>query len=110
MLVRPEQIVLTPAAPGTHAVAAPGAVPLVPGEPGPTATVREVSYFGHDCAVRLQLAGTGEQVTARMVGEDAPEPGRGRGLSVRGPVSVFVAGPAGGSSDAAVLAPASAAG
>ena len=63
---------------------------------GPTATVREVSYFGHDCAVRLQLAGTGEQVTARMVGEDAPEPGAVVALSVRGPVSVFVAGPAGG--------------
>ena len=37
--------------------AAPGAVPLVPGAAGPTATVSEVSYFGHDCAVRLQLAG-----------------------------------------------------
>jgi hypothetical protein len=68
-----------------------------------------VSYFGHDCAVRLQLAGTGVQVTARMVGEDAPEPGAVVALSVRGPVNVFVAGPAGGG-DAAVLAPASAAG
>ena len=77
---------------------------------GPTATVREVSYFGHDCAVRLQLAGTGEQVTARMVGEDAPEPGAVVALSVRGPVNVFAAAPAGGSSDAAALAPASAAG
>ena len=76
---------------GRSAGAAPGAVPLVPGAAGPTATVREVSYFGHDCAVRLQLAGTGEQVTARMVGEDAPEPGAVVALSVRGPVSVFVA-------------------
>jgi iron(III) transport system ATP-binding protein len=110
VLVRPEQIILTPSARGTSADAAPGAVPLVPGAAGPTATVREVSYFGHDCAVRLQLAGTGEQVTARMVGEDAPEPGAVVSLSVRGPVSVFVAGPAAGGSDAAVLAPASAAG
>jgi hypothetical protein len=54
--------------------------------------------------VRLQLAGTGEQVTARMVGEDAPMPGAVVALSVRGPVRVFVAGPAGGSRDAAVLA------
>jgi iron(III) transport system ATP-binding protein len=110
LLVRPEQIILTPSAPGTGADAARGAVPLVPGAAGPTATVREVSYFGHDCAVRLQLAGTGEQVTARMVGEEAPEPGAVVSLSVRGPVSVFVAGPAAGGSDAAVLAPASAAG
>jgi len=49
-------------------------------------------------------------VTARMVGEDAPEPGAVVSLGVRGPVSVFVAGPAGGASDAATLAPASAAG
>ena len=31
VLVRPEQIILTPSAPGTSADAAPGAVPLVPG-------------------------------------------------------------------------------
>jgi hypothetical protein len=51
--------------------------------------VREVSYFGHDCAVRLQLAGTGEQVTSRMVGEDAPATGEVVVLRVRGPVSVY---------------------
>jgi iron(III) transport system ATP-binding protein len=88
VLVRPEQIVLTPAAHSRTAVATPGAVPLVPGD-GPTATVCEVSYFGHDCAVRLQLAGTGEQVTSRMVGEDAPAAGEVVVLSVRGPVSVY---------------------
>jgi len=88
VLVRPEQIVLTPAGHRRTAPAAPGAVPLVPGD-GPTATVREVSYFGHDCAVRLQLAGTGEQVTSRMVGEDAPATGEVVVLRVRGPVSVY---------------------
>ena len=93
--MRPEQIVLTPAGHNSTPVAAPGAVPLVPGAvplapgDGPTATVREVSYFGHDCAVRLQLAGTGEQVTSRMVGEDAPATGEVVVLSVRGPVSVY---------------------
>jgi iron(III) transport system ATP-binding protein len=106
VLVRPEQIILTPSAPGTSADAAPGAVPLAPGATGPTATVREVSYFGHDCAVRLQLAGSGQQVTARTVGEDAPEPGAVVSLSVRGPVSVFVDGSAGGGGVAADLAPA----
>ena len=89
VLVRPEQIVLTPAGHGRTAAAAPGAVPLVPGAAGPTATVCEVSYFGHDCAVRLQLAGTGEQVTSRMVGEDAPAAGEVVVLRVRGPVSVY---------------------
>jgi iron(III) transport system ATP-binding protein len=89
VLVRPEQIVLTPAGHSRTAVSAPGAVPLVPGAAGPTATVREVSYFGHDCAVRLQLAGTGEQVTSRMVGEDAPAAGEVVVLRVRGPVSVY---------------------
>ena len=41
VLVRPEQIVLTPAGHNSTPVAAPGAVPLAPGD-GPTATVREV--------------------------------------------------------------------
>jgi iron(III) transport system ATP-binding protein len=109
VLVRPEQILLTPARPGAAVTAAPGAVPLVPGAAGPMATVSEVSYFGHDCAVRLQLAATGEQVTSRMVGEDAPAPGAVVALTVRGPVSVFAAAPSSAPASAPA-APATAAG
>lgn len=68
VLVRPEQIVL--------------------GEAGPTATVREVSYYGHDAAVRLELA-AGGLVLARVLGSNAPRNGDVVRVSVAGSVPVF---------------------
>ncbi|SNQ47769.1 Fe(3+) ions import ATP-binding protein FbpC 1 [Frankia canadensis] len=42
---------------------------------GPTATVREISYYGHDAAVRLTLHPDGLPITARLSGTELPEPG-----------------------------------
>jgi iron(III) transport system ATP-binding protein len=55
---------------------------------GATARVAEVSYYGHDAAVRLTLEG-GSTVVARVVGADAPAEGTRVGLRVQGPVLVF---------------------
>ncbi len=69
VLVRPEQVVL--------------------GERGAQARVVEVSYYGHDAAVRLALLPDGPEVLARVSGFVLPEVGARVGLSVRGPVPVF---------------------
>ncbi len=59
MLVRPEQVRLDgPTAPGSR--------------PGST----EVSFYGHDAAVRLDLLPDGPALVARVAGLDAPEVGR----------------------------------
>ena len=72
VLVRPEQIVL--------------------GDTGVPARVIEVSYFGHDAAVRLELIPSGTPVIARTAGAETVEQGSLWHLSVRGSVPVFAAG------------------
>ncbi|MFL6129826.1 MAG: ABC transporter ATP-binding protein [Mycobacteriales bacterium] len=73
ILLRPEQILLDagPAGGGTG------------GGPGVEAKVRDVSYFGHDAAVRLELVG-GPEVLARVAGHALPQPGATVRLTVAG--------------------------
>jgi len=72
LLVRPEQIEL---------VASPQA--------GVEARVLDVSYFGHDAAVRLQVLGSGRLVTARVLGTSVPMPHTVVRVSVTGPVAAY---------------------
>jgi iron(III) transport system ATP-binding protein len=71
ILVRPEQIQL--------------------GTTGISARVTDVSYFGHDAAVRLDLLPGGPTVTARVHGHDLPAPGTEVRLTVTGDVPTFPA-------------------
>jgi iron(III) transport system ATP-binding protein len=73
ILVRPEQIQL-------HAV---------PGAGRTSARVSDVSYFGHDAAVRLELLPGGPAVTARVHGHDLPALGSVVGLTVTGDAPAF---------------------
>jgi iron(III) transport system ATP-binding protein len=66
ILLRPEQLVLSA------------------GGPGVEARVRDVSYFGHDAAVRLELLPGGTEVLARVAGHERPVPGSVVRLSVAG--------------------------
>jgi len=77
VMVRPEQIALTPAG-GGHL----------------DATVRAVSYFGHDAVVEFDGIGgaPSRPVVARVLGQDAPRADERVGLSVAGPVRAFPAG------------------
>jgi iron(III) transport system ATP-binding protein len=70
VLIRPEQIAI-------------GSGDGVPAE------VTEVSYFGHDAAVRLVLDDGGATVLARVIGAGAPHPGDRVALAVRGPVIAY---------------------
>ncbi|WP_418607212.1 ABC transporter ATP-binding protein [Georgenia sp. SUBG003] len=75
VMLRPEQIALTPAGAGQL-----------------DATVRRVTYFGHDAVVELSLTDAveaGYGVRARVVGLQPPEPGDRVGLTVVGPVRAF---------------------
>jgi iron(III) transport system ATP-binding protein len=75
-LIRPEQVELR----------ADGSLGGVP------ARVVEVSYFGHDAAVRLDLMAAtpaAPQIVARVIGGDAPAPGSVVHLAVRGCVPVY---------------------
>jgi iron(III) transport system ATP-binding protein len=56
ILLRPEQLVLSDTG-------------------GVEARVRDVSYFGHDASVRLELVPGGTEVLARVAGHDRPRPG-----------------------------------
>jgi iron(III) transport system ATP-binding protein len=76
VMVRPEQIGLRAA----------------PGGAGTPARVLEVSYFGHDALVRLELA-DGVLVTARPAGFTAPKPNEQVRLIVEGPVHAFAPQP-----------------
>ncbi|MCW2714863.1 MAG: Fe(3+)-transporting ATPase, partial [Frankiales bacterium] len=69
VLVRPEQILL--------------------GEQGVPARVLDISYFGHDASVRLQLDGSATAVMSRVSGGEVPATGATVALTVRGPVPVF---------------------
>ena len=64
ILLRPEQLLL--------------------GATGVPARVRDVSYFGHDAAVRLSLEPGGPEVLARVAGHDRPEPGSTVHIAVAG--------------------------
>jgi iron(III) transport system ATP-binding protein len=57
ILLRPEQLVLSD------------------GGTGVEARVRDVSYFGHDASVRLELVPGGTEVLARVAGHDRPRTG-----------------------------------
>ncbi len=72
LLVRPEQIELGGSS--TSAV---------------EARVVEVSYFGHDAAVHLQVVASGQRVTARVSGTAVPVPGTVVHISVTGPVAAY---------------------
>ena len=67
ILLRPEQLVLSAAGSG-----------------GVEARVRDVSYYGHDASVRLELIPGGTEVLARVAGHDRPRPGSLVCLSVVG--------------------------
>jgi iron(III) transport system ATP-binding protein len=71
VLIRPEQIA------------------IADGEAGVAAEVTEVSYFGHDAAVRLVLLEDGASVLARVIGRRAPRTGERVTLAVRGPVRAY---------------------
>jgi len=66
ILLRPEQLVLS----GNGA--------------GVEARVCDVSYFGHDASVRLELVPGGTEVLARVAGHDRPRPGSLVRLTVAG--------------------------
>jgi len=66
ILLRPEQLVLSADGPGVEA------------------RVRDVSYFGHDASVRLELLPGGTEVLARVAGHDRPVPGSLVRLTVAG--------------------------
>jgi iron(III) transport system ATP-binding protein len=63
---------------------------------GVAAEVTEVSYFGHDAAVRLRLLDGGTLVVARVIGAGAPAAGDRVALAVRGSVMAYADGSAGG--------------
>ncbi len=56
---------------------------------GPAARVVEISYYGHDAAVRLQLQDGDLPLVARTAGHLAPRLGEDVRVGVRGTVSVF---------------------
>lgn len=72
LLVRPEQIELAGSCEG-----------------GVEARVVDVSYFGHDAAVRLEVLGSGRMMTARVSGLSVPLPAAVVRVSVRGPVAAY---------------------
>ncbi|MEO9190524.1 MAG: ABC transporter ATP-binding protein [Acetobacteraceae bacterium] len=73
VLVRPEQIRLTPD-PDAGAVCA---------------RVADVTYYGHDASVTLRLAGREQILVARVSGHQAPRPGEAVGLAVEGAVMAY---------------------
>jgi iron(III) transport system ATP-binding protein len=77
VLIRPEQIEIRPAE-----------------ADGVAARVAEVSYFGHDAAVRLDILDDGTRVLARVSGAAVPVTGSVVRLVVRGPVGVYARGEA----------------
>ena len=70
VVVRPEQVVI---------------------RPGTGARVSEVSFYGHDAAVRLDLLPDGPSLVARVPGLAAPEPGSEVALGVTGEVFCYPA-------------------
>ncbi len=73
LLIRPEQIALRPADAGD----------------GTGATVRAVTYYGHDATVRLQLPASGAEIIARVPGYAAPPVGARVRIVVDGDVTAY---------------------
>ena len=71
VLLRPEQVVITPGAGG--------------------ARVEQVHFYGHDAAVRLLVLPDGPALVARIAGLDSPEVGDEVGVGIVGPVVAFPA-------------------
>jgi iron(III) transport system ATP-binding protein len=71
LVVRPDQVVLAP-----HGV---------------PAEVDDVSFYGHDAAVRLSLRGDGTALVARVTGPSAPTVGSTVRVGVRGAVHAYPA-------------------
>jgi len=80
LLVRPEQIELVGSSPAGVAAG---------GFAGVQARVVDVSYFGHDAAVHLQVFASGRLVTARVLGLSVPVPDTLVNLRVTGPVAAY---------------------
>jgi iron(III) transport system ATP-binding protein len=76
VLIRPEQIAIADAG----------------GDTGVAAEVTEVSFFGHDAAVRLVLLDSGVPVLARVIGHGAPRTGARVRLAVDGAVMAYANG------------------
>ena len=72
LLVRPEQIEVV----GSSQV-------------GVEARVVDVSYYGHDAALHLEVLASGRQVTARVSGTSVPSPDTVVRVSVTGPVAAY---------------------
>jgi len=77
LMVRPEQIELV------------GSSMVGSSQVGVEARVVDVSYFGHDAAVHLQVLASGRRVTARVSGTSVPVPDTLVRLSVTGPVAAY---------------------
>ena len=69
VLLRPEQVVITPGATG--------------------ARVEQVHFYGHDAAVRLLVLPDGPALVARIAGLDSPEVDEEVGVGIVGPVVAF---------------------
>ena len=74
ILLRPEQLLLSDR-----------------GSTGVQARVRDVSYFGHDASVRLELLAGGTEVLARVAGHELPRPGSVVRLTVVGEALAYPA-------------------
>jgi iron(III) transport system ATP-binding protein len=74
LLVRPEQIRLQDT-----------------GRAGVAARVTEISFYGHDASIQLDLS-SGQRVVARVFGREVPAVGTAVHLRVEGPVTVFADG------------------
>ncbi len=57
--------------------------------PGHGARVGDVSFYGHDAAVRLELLPDGPSLVARVPGLAAPDPGTEVGIGLAGPLFVL---------------------
>lgn len=73
-----------------RAIVRPEQIHLTTDGHGVPATVLDVSYYGHDAAVRMAVDGAARlRVTARLMGHQIPEPGDLVGLEVIGPVTTL---------------------
>jgi iron(III) transport system ATP-binding protein len=78
VVLRPEQIRLSSELDETAA-----------GEPTTAGVVRDVTYYGHDAMLELELASTGERVLTRVVGAPVPAVGTRASLHVDGTAKAF---------------------